>query len=531
MRLRFPQNCNVNDLLQFTEASRIEAMTALQRTERQALGQFLTPAPVAALMASLLDDLPTKVRLLDAGAGVGSLSAALVTDLCNWEHLPEQVSLCAYEIDARLQPALQATLERCEDALTARGVRASKELHVEDFIEHAVAQLQRTTPPQGFNCALVNPPYRKIRRNSRESDLLRQVGIDATNLYSAFLALIVKLLEPGGTLCAICPRSFCNGPYFLPFRTLLIDTERMSLQRIHEFTTRNQAFADDAVLQETVIFTAVKRASRSRSVLLTQSAGPPVLGALHPDKPRAVAHDAILQPGDTERIIHIPWTSAPLGGLEASNINAKLTRTLDDLGVCVSTGRVVDFRATRALRERESPKTVPLLYPAHLQNGRVQWPLAEFRKRQHIASDKNTEKLLLPLGPKDRYILVKRFSPKEQLRRIVAVQCETRDLSRTNWIGVENHINVLSGTEDSLKPSFARGLCAFLNSTLLDEAFRQFSGNTQVNASDLRRLRFPNRACLESLGKSANDATFEDGNQDALDNLVMAALSKTGNGN
>jgi adenine-specific DNA-methyltransferase len=281
-------------------------------------------------------------------------------------------------------------------------------------------------------------------------------------------------------------------------------------------------------LQETVIFTAVKRAARARSVLLTHSAGPPPLGSAHLEAPREVPYEAVLRPGDPERILHIPredvsWIGAPAAG--ASDLDAKLPCTLAELGVSVSTGRVVDFRVRPALRGRPGKGTVPLLYPVHLQQGRVQWPLAVFRKPQHLSIRGDTEALLLPLGPTDRYVLVKRFSSKEQRRRIVAAQCEPRDLAGASRIGVENHLNVLSGVHGALNPTLARGLCGFLNSTLLDNAFRQFSGHTQVNASDLRRLRFPDHACLVRLGHTLDDTALAEGGQGVLDALVMAALA------
>ena len=42
------------------------------------LGQFLTPSPVVEFMASLFEIHRSEVRLLDAGAGAGALSAALI---------------------------------------------------------------------------------------------------------------------------------------------------------------------------------------------------------------------------------------------------------------------------------------------------------------------------------------------------------------------------------------------------------------------------------------------------------------------
>jgi adenine-specific DNA-methyltransferase len=328
---------------------------------------------------------------------------------------------------------------------------------------------------------------------------LQEVGIETSNLYSGFLALIIRLLEPGGVLCAICPRSFCNGPYFLPFRRLL--TESMTLVRIHEFTARDRAFAGDAVLQETVIFTAVKRAIREPRVLLSHSSGPE-----EPISSREVPYSAVILPDDEARILHLPRTPVPA---------AELPCTLSELGVAVSTGRVVDFRAKDALRHEAAGDTVPLLYPAHLRNGQVVWPLPDFRKPQHIQITQQTQPQLLPAG---RYVLVKRFSSKEQRRRVVAACCSPGDLPTAQFFGFENHLNVLSGLGESLPVALARGLCAFLNSTQLDHAFRLFSGHTQVNATDLRRLRFPNRAALLALGRALPRGAMPA--QDELDQLV-----------
>src|SRR4051812_36441895 len=46
------------------------------------LGQFFTPMPVAHFMVSLLNMKASSLHILDAGAGVGSLSAACVIEIC-----------------------------------------------------------------------------------------------------------------------------------------------------------------------------------------------------------------------------------------------------------------------------------------------------------------------------------------------------------------------------------------------------------------------------------------------------------------
>ena len=72
--------------------------------------------------------------------------------------------------------------------------------------------------------------------------------METGNLYSAFLSIAIKLLSPGGELVAIVPRSFCNGPYFRPFRNLFLDNT--AIHHLHVFERRDKAFKDGEVLQE-----------------------------------------------------------------------------------------------------------------------------------------------------------------------------------------------------------------------------------------------------------------------------------------
>jgi adenine-specific DNA-methyltransferase len=63
---------------------------------------------------------------------------------------------------------------------------------------------------------------------------------------------------------------------------------------------------------------------------------------------------------------------------------------------------------------------------------------------------------------------------------------------------------VFHHAKQGLPKNLARGLATYLNSTMVDAYFRRFSGHTQVNATDLRRMRYPSREMLIQLGRWAS---------------------------
>lgn len=474
-------------LLERTEERRLSATEALDPKVQAAEGQYFTPRPVAEFLARQIS-LRGSMRVLDPGAGVGSLCAAMVARAIQSGGGVQGCHLVAVESDPSLALALAKTLRDCEQTGARAGIQVTTELLAGDFTSLATESLIQERPGE-FDACIMNPPYKKIGARSPVRAALKQQGVRVSNLYAAFLALAIDLLRDGGELSAITPRSFANGPYFREFRELFLS--RMALERLHLYETRGRVFRDNGVLQENVILRATRASRPPSHVLLSTSAD-------HTSQvtERVVPYHEVVHPDDRERFIRIPTDTA---ATEVAEAIAALPASLDSLDLEVSTGRVVDFRVKESLRPAPGDGTVPLIYPLHLRGGRLAWPVLGGRKPNSILREKSTEKLLMPAGD---YVLVKRFSSKEERRRVSATW-----VSCAEWpagaIGFENHLNVFHHNGAGLEPELAAGLAVYLNSEPLDRFFRQFSGHTQVNATDLRALRYPGLGTLRRWGENA----------------------------
>lgn len=507
-------------LVERVDMMRLDAGRRINAEQRAEFGQFFTPVPVARFMAQLFErDLPS-LHVLDAGAGVGSLLAAVVTELCARQNRPHELVVTAYEVDPVLAEYLAETLEACRAACRRAGISFRSQIIQADFVESAsdILGAGLFSTSARFDAAILNPPYRKIREDSPQRRCLRGVGIETTNLYTAFIWLATRLLNPGGELVAITPRSFCNGPYFKPFRLALI--EAMAFRRFHIFDSRTKAFRDDEVLQENIIFHAVKSLDKSGPVTISSSSGPDDEDPMQ----REVLPSQLVRRDDRDVFINLV---ADEWGQRIAERMATFTASLADLGIQVSTGRVVDFRAKAYLRAEPGSDTAPLIYPMHFQDGFVEWPTLSGKKPSSLVIAPDTQTLFSPSGV---YVLVKRFSSKEQKRRILAAIYEPSRVPAA-IVGFENHLNYYHCNGGGLSPTLARGLSAFLNSTLVDAYFRQFNGHTQVNATDLRSLKYPDWAALEALGRRISE-TF--GNvfptQNELDDLIETEILTMSNG-
>lgn len=512
------------ELLPMADAIGWQTCVEQERESRSIAGQFFTPAPIARHLSGWFSTKSLNhpvLHLLDAGAGGGALTAAVVERIAALRaagSLPllKEIHLEAWEADEAFISTLIDNIKACTRALNALRIQTTFKVHHASYIEGAVHALDTglfgDCEEPGVTHAILNPPYRKIATRSLERALLASIGIETTNLYAAFVWLALRQLADGGELAAITPRSFCNGPYFRDFRRELM--AESVFHRVHVFDSRTEAFGRDEVLQENILFHLSRSTGKRPSITLST-------GSLESPVEARIPANRFVRDEDPDKVIHI---ATETDADEVRDFIESLPCRLEELGIEVSTGPVVDFRLKSSLSHQLRKSDVPLLFPHCVKTGRVLPPLADAadygatrnaKKPVAIEVNDETRRWLLHAA---RFVLIKRFTSKEEKRRLVAGVLDPNDFP-DGPLGLENHLNFFHRNRRSLPQALASGLCRFLNSTVADRYFRQFNGHTQVNATDLRAFRYPDATALEKLGKTRLD----DADPTAID-LAMTKL-------
>ena len=362
-----------------------------------------------------------------------------------------------------------------------------------------------------------NPPYFKIGKDDPRAVAWPSVVHGQPNIYALFMAISAELLSESGMLLFIVPRSFASGPYFRRFRDTFF--RRVVPTAIHLFESRRDVFENQTVLQESLIIAARRRAQDDvpgqSHVLVSHSEAARDLE----DRQRLIVNmEAILDPTSKNRELSIPVSQEDLDLLQ---VVRTWPNTLRSLGMEISTGPVVPFRAARFLITDAADRPgSPLLWMHHVHAMRTDWPAAGTGKPQWIEVAPRSMKLLV----KDStYVLLRRFSAKEEKRRLVAAPLIRGSLN-SEFVGLENHLNYIRGVSEELDEELTYGISAVLNSVVLDRYFRISNGNTQVSATELRAMPLPAERDIRSIGQDVK-ARFEYGaDLTCIDDIVAKTL-------
>ncbi len=477
------------------------ASRSQSRQEQKQLGQFITPAPIARMMAAQAVAGRVwggrAIRLLDPAAGSGVLAAALVEAVLSSAARPSRIELLLCEIDPSMLSLLRSCASELESLCNALGVGFECRVQEGDFL---LSELSRSQAPT-VDAVIANPPYFKLSGEDERARLFAHAVHGQPNIYALFMASCAQLLRPGGAFCFITPRSWTNGAYFRALRAQLLS--RLTVDALHLFESREAHFQADAVLQEAmIVWASVGRPQAA--IAVSKSHGSADLNNAHaPIWPA----DQVLGPAP-DRIVIVPDAESThaLGGLHLS---------LGDLGLTVSTGPVVGFRAAAHLRATAGPSTVPMLWMPHVRSMHIEWPRRH--RAEHIDANDASSWMLLPNQP---MVLVRRFSPKEDARRITAAPYLGGLPGQR--IGLENHLNVIHPLAGRLSRTAVQGLAAYLSSLPVDRYLRSLLGSTQVNAVELRNLPVPDMAALECIGRGLACAASLD---EAVDSAVQGVAT------
>ena len=156
----------------------------MPKTQRKQYGQFFTSRETARFMASLftIPDNKPELTILDAGAGSGVLSAALLERIESFPSVKE-VHLVCYENDPNVIELLKKNLEYMKDNLSVSlSFCISQENYIVSQESDYNNMIDASSAPVKYDLIIGNPPYKKIPKDAAEALAMPDVCYGAPNL-------------------------------------------------------------------------------------------------------------------------------------------------------------------------------------------------------------------------------------------------------------------------------------------------------------------------------------------------------------
>lgn len=489
-----------------------EFLETMPKSRRKKKGQFMTSKESAVFMASLFsaDGFGDKICVLDPGAGTGILSAAFVEQIQK-KHYVQNISLYCYETDSDILPILKENLAYMKEASS---IELDYHVIEEDYLlsqyHDFEEDLLADKSPRKYDAIIGNPPYLRVMRNHPAAMAMPEVVHGAPNLYFLFASMSLFNLKDNAEMVYIIPRSWTSGVYFKAFRDYFLTYGK--LEHIHLFISRDKVFNQEQVLQETIIIKVRKAKDTPKTVTLTSSNSNNDFNAI---TKISLPYDVVVVGED--KYVFLPISEDEVKVIQKMN---QYRDTLPDIGLRMKTGIIVDFRQYDDLRKEPGENIVPLFYSQHIRNGRV----------NHEPSGKDfdwvaTDKTGL-IQTNKNYLFCKRFTAKEERRRLQCGIYLAKDFPEYTCIGTQNKINFVDHVDGhSLSEDEVYGLYVLLNSTWYDKYYRILNGSTQVNSTEVNNMPVPPLALIIDMGKQLK----EKGNlsTEACDRIMEAVYGES----
>lgn len=460
----------------------LKYLEEMPKTKRKEIGQFFTSVETARYMASMFES-PKKqdITVLDAGAGSGILTAAVVERL-QVEDV-KHISVVCYETSEDVLPMLKNNLNYLKEKSV---IPLDFEIKEENYITTQSSDFNNSmfSNPDAvkYDWIIGNPPYKKIPKDAVEALSMPAVCYGAPNLYFLFASMALFNLGAEGEMVYIIPRSWTSGAYFKSFRDYLL--KEGTLRQIHLFVSRDKVFEKESVLQETIII-KVDKSVEKRAVKITSTNSNSDFENINVIE---VPYENIVF--GNEKYVYLVTTEEELKVLK---VLGKWNNTLPSLGLKMKTGLTVDFRSWDYLKNEPGEGIVPLFYSQHIKDGRVVFPIQ--KEFEYIT----TERAGLIQRNKN-YLFVKRFTSKEEKRRLQCGIYLSSDYPEYESISTQNKVNFIEGLVSDLSVEQVYGLYVLFNSTIYDLYYRILNGSTQVNSTEVNAMPVPTLEEIEQLG-------------------------------
>ena len=458
----------------------------MSKKERKKYGQFFTSKETARFMAGLYN-IPAgnpKVSILDAGAGSGILSCALIERLEQVASI-QTIELTCYENDGNILDLLKENLHTCQ-------VNSKKNIQIHIIKDNYITSqyldfnhmLGGSPEPKKYDLVIGNPPYMKISKDAPEVTAMPEVCYGAPNLYFIFAAMGLFNLDSDGEMVYIIPRSWTSGAYFKRFRQYFLTEGK--LEHIHLFISRNKVFDKEDVLQETIIIKVKKTNQTPEKVTITSSQSNNDFDNL---TSLTVPYSLVVSGNDY--YVYLVTDEREVSVLERLH---KFDKTLPDIGLKMKTGLTVDFRNREILRDDAEEGAIPLFYSQHIKQGEVQFPIQ--KEHEYVVTNQNGL-----VQDNRNYLFVKRFTAKEERRRLQCGVYLSKKYPQYKKISTQNKINFIDGLITEMSECLVYGLYVIFNSTLYDEYYRILNGSTQVNSTEINAMPVPDLDSIQEMGR------------------------------
>lgn len=434
---------------------------------RKCKGQFFTPVLVAEFMALRAAYATQHLSILEPGAGNGLLTASIIK-YCIENELCTSFSVKFVENDTEVIELLKSSITVITNYVTTNNGNINISLSTENYIMDSVGEK--------YDIVICNPPYKKIRKDSIESQSMENYVYGQPNLYGLFMCQAIKHLKENGRFVFITPRSWTSGCYYKLVRKYIL--KNLNITDLLLFENRNNVFEDEDVLQETLITVGIKEKQQSQFIYLYNADS-----SLHliPMQIEVPAH--LIKDIGSDSYLLLPKNETDL---QVINRMTNIPDTFESLGYCFKTGPVVEFRNRDAISVVARDGYIPMYRSNSIVNGQCVFP-AETEKAQYLNLSK--KQLLIA---NENTVFLRRLSAKEENRRLQS--CIYYQTGDNEYISVENHVNYLVRADGTaLSEEEVEWINELLMSEDYDIYYRIINGSTQVNAGELNKLPLQRR--------------------------------------